>query len=218
MTELMPSSDGAKNARVYDFLLQTAGEEFLLAIPALGDEQVSFGPFQFTPLAFLDTENPLTRYGMGGARRGHAIRHGASLANLALSPAVRLAVSDVTDLYSFADHGTAAFLFAANNLARAARALGREPHLLNAFAALAPRELGTFLAASHNEPSAALVVLERALAGHEGSYARAASMLAEALEHRRHPEHAGSTAPERVRRVASYANKTENNYDTLMRI
>lgn len=218
MTELMPSSDGAKNARVYDFLLQTAGEDFLLATPALGDTQVSFGPFQFTPLAFLDTENPLARYGMRGARRGHAIRRGASLANLALSLDARLEVSDVTDLYSFADHGTAAFLFAVNNLARAARALGREPHLLNAFAALGARELGTFLAASHNEPSAALVVLERALAEHESSYAHAANMLAKTLERRHHPEHAGNTSFERVRRVASYARKTEHNYDILTRI
>ncbi|HQU07522.1 MAG: hypothetical protein B7X04_00195 [Parcubacteria group bacterium 21-54-25] len=52
LTELMPSADGRKNATMFDFLLRTAGVDFVYRIPAVHDRQLSFGPYQITPQIF----------------------------------------------------------------------------------------------------------------------------------------------------------------------
>ena len=51
-TELMPSPE--RGTAMLEFLTEHAGVEFIEAIPALGDNQFSFGPFQLTPDALAD--------------------------------------------------------------------------------------------------------------------------------------------------------------------
>lgn len=48
-TEIMPAPD--RGAALLSFLLENAGVEFLERIPALGDKELSYGPFQLTPYA-----------------------------------------------------------------------------------------------------------------------------------------------------------------------
>jgi hypothetical protein len=54
MTELMPSSDGKLNKDYLDFLLQNAGQEYIEMIPAAYDCEISFGNYQFTPVAYTE--------------------------------------------------------------------------------------------------------------------------------------------------------------------
>jgi hypothetical protein len=51
-TELMPSPE--RGTAMLEFLTEHAGVEFIEIIPALGDNQLSFGPFQLTPDAVAD--------------------------------------------------------------------------------------------------------------------------------------------------------------------
>ncbi len=50
-TELFPAINPELNTIIYDKLLQEAGKEFILAIPALGDNYMSFGPYQLSSKA-----------------------------------------------------------------------------------------------------------------------------------------------------------------------
>ncbi|MBW2983401.1 hypothetical protein KY327_03805 [Candidatus Woesearchaeota archaeon] len=50
-TELFPAINPELNTIIYDKLLQEAGKEFLLTIPAMGDDYMSFGPYQLSSKA-----------------------------------------------------------------------------------------------------------------------------------------------------------------------
>jgi hypothetical protein len=79
LTELMPGrSNGAFNRDYLDFLLRNAGRRYVESIPAMHDNRISFGPYQFTSLALGE-------------------RVGASKFNQAIQPAAlpgRLSVRD----------------------------------------------------------------------------------------------------------------------------
>src|SRR5258708_4726126 len=51
LTELMPSADGELNKNVMEFLLKSAGSRYVYSIPSTGDDEISFGPYQFTKKA-----------------------------------------------------------------------------------------------------------------------------------------------------------------------
>lgn len=57
MTEIMASHDGTENAKMYDFLLRTAGKEFIARIPSIHDGIYSIGPTQMTRHANPDVES-----------------------------------------------------------------------------------------------------------------------------------------------------------------
>ncbi len=67
MTEIMASgSDGKLNARVYSFLLENAGEEFVNAVPAIGDALLSYGPCQMTKIALNEVKKLKKALFVGG--------------------------------------------------------------------------------------------------------------------------------------------------------
>jgi hypothetical protein len=51
LSENFPSDDGQFNYRMFDMILQNAGENYLHSIPSQGDDLLSTGLFQFTSLA-----------------------------------------------------------------------------------------------------------------------------------------------------------------------
>jgi hypothetical protein len=110
LTELMPSSDGNLNRNVYEFLLKSAGSRYIYSIPAIFDDRLSFGPYQFTSGALMDAGN------------NHPV--GASKINCALSGQCRIGGS-VSQLRG-SDHHKAALLFAIHNLALLIRKLSQK--------------------------------------------------------------------------------------------
>jgi hypothetical protein len=111
VTELMPTRGGDAPAGIalYDFLLRNAGASFVDAIPAVYDNQVSFGPYQFTPHALIESG---------------PVAHGASLMHRTLvkDGASRHIPRSVSNLRGTANH-KAAYLFALFNLAHGVRQL-----------------------------------------------------------------------------------------------
>lgn len=102
MTELMPSiQDGKFNKEVLSFLLENAGKNYILSIPALHDKYLSFGLYQFTSFAVKsDAES----------------KEGASIINEFLKEEHQIPGS-VSKLIGD-DHHKAAYLFSIYNLAR----------------------------------------------------------------------------------------------------
>ncbi|MEA4910974.1 hypothetical protein SDC9_08011 [bioreactor metagenome] len=105
MTELMPSiEDGKFNKEVLSFLLENAGKNYILSIPALHDKYLSFGLYQFTSFAVKsDTDG----------------KDGASVINDFLKKEHQIPGS-VSKLKED-DHHKAAYLFSIYNLARVLR-------------------------------------------------------------------------------------------------
>lgn len=54
LTELMPTADGDLNINVLRFLVENAGSRYIHSVPALYDDEASFGIYQFTPYALYD--------------------------------------------------------------------------------------------------------------------------------------------------------------------
>lgn len=110
LTELMPTANGSLNRDFLDFLLRTAGRNFIESIPAIHDSKTSFGPFQFTDNALYDL--------------GPNQKRGASVVNEAL-PSHEQVPGSVIKLRGN-DHLKAAWLNAVNNLALFIRYLNDE--------------------------------------------------------------------------------------------
>lgn len=159
MTELLPKWDGDANAHFYDFLLQTAGKEFLANIPSMGDPATSFGPLQFTSEALEDSIDRHT---------GKHERHGASVANQLLPKHLQLPPS-LDRVHDFVEHFKAGYLFALNNLASFTRSV-HNPDTLKRLSGLDKSTLLAFLSASHNNPSLARRSLELYLALPSGKH------------------------------------------------
>jgi hypothetical protein len=103
ITELMPSLRNYElNVNFYKFLLENAGANYLRCIPALYDNYLSVGLFQFTSFALYD---------MGNEKRG------ASLINTLLPQAEKIPTSVVRTLTN-EDQMKAAYLFAIENITR----------------------------------------------------------------------------------------------------
>ncbi len=140
ITELMPTRGGTApiGIALYDFLLRNAGTEFIDSIPALGDNMISFGPYQFTSHALLET---------------NAIAHGASFMQRALSidKAKRHIPRSVAELRGNAQH-KAAYLFGLYNLAHGVRKLSdAQAKVLDKNTQWADDEdVVAFIAAAHN--------------------------------------------------------------------
>ena len=140
LTELMPSSDGELNKGVMDFLLNNAGREYVEAIPALGDDKTSFGPYQLTEYAVYDAER----------------QRGASIVNRALPKDLRIPGS-VSKLRND-DHHKAAYLFAVDNIANLVNMASRINKLdvLNKVWRQKHLEIVQIIATAHHGPSAVI--------------------------------------------------------------
>ena len=99
MTELMPSPDGNLNKEILDFLLKNWWENFVMNLPAVGDDYTSFWLYQFTSFAVYDVWNT---------------KEWASVMNWYLPKELKIPWS-VTKL-QWQDHHKAAYLFAMYNL------------------------------------------------------------------------------------------------------
>ncbi|MFW5866023.1 MAG: hypothetical protein ACOCU6_02935 [Nanoarchaeota archaeon] len=105
LTELCPSSDGKLNAEYMNMLLEHAGKEFVENIPALADNLLSFGPFQFTSFALYD---------MNGEQRGASRFQDVMDKTYIEGSIIKLNGND---------HIEAAYLFAGNNIAQIIKGL-----------------------------------------------------------------------------------------------
>ena len=134
MAELLPAGSAARNAAIFETLLQTGGSEFLSHIPSAGDTLVSRGQYQFTKhVVFEDgTETP------GSA--SYMDRFGEK----------RMLPPNVLSLQGRDQH-IAAYLLAAYNLALLVRAIpeDRAGKLLPHAAGLQD-DVRTYLMAAHH--------------------------------------------------------------------
>lgn len=147
-TELMPTGlEG--NAEIgiatLDFLLRNAGTEFVDRIPAIHDERVSVGPYQFTSGALFDN---------GKERRGASLLH-------RITNKKQHIPQGVVGLQGESHH-KAGYLFAVYNLAMLVRRLGEKgsTQVLEIVNEL-PRDLVTeYIASAHNKPGNARSAFE----------------------------------------------------------
>ncbi|MGH7174992.1 MAG: hypothetical protein ACREGR_01365, partial [Minisyncoccia bacterium] len=150
MTEIMPygKERAADNIPFYNFLLRTAGPGFIEITPAMFDELISFGPFQFTKFAIEDCI---------------ADPHSPFAVNQFLPESKRVP-STIKDFATakgpeaMREHAAAALLFGLENVAVATRELMNRASGPEALEAVANMDGGTFaslLAMHHYRPTEA---------------------------------------------------------------
>lgn len=149
MTELMPAlKDHEMNADMYAFLLKNAGPEFLGSIPALSDNYLSVGMFQFTSYAVYDYD---------GEKRGASIING-------LLPKEKQISGSVVRLLTREQQMRAAQLFAIENITRLVLGIraGEDKELMNQRLHRLEEQSGEmsvgflqFIASAHHDPGEA---------------------------------------------------------------
>lgn len=145
LTELMPSVNGTLNVKILDLLLQNAGHEYIASLPAVHDSLNSFGNYQFTDLALLDTP---------GVVRGASIVGSFLPTETTIPKDVGLLRGD--------DHHKAAYLFAVRNLARMIHRLNdRQLDTFENGWKNCGDEIVQFIAVSHHGPWAAVSAAKR---------------------------------------------------------
>ncbi len=158
LTELMPGFDGNKNVAVLDFLLRTAGREYVELLPSLADDYVSFGPYQFTSLA-------LSEWMIGGKLVRGGVAH--------LRPVVEETNCHQENPHCFRiprtmtelqgnSHHHAALVFGVHNLAVLVRATERDE--FDVLGKQWPKKMGEvtqYIATSHHNPKMALQTARR---------------------------------------------------------
>lgn len=138
MTELMPSAEGDLNVKIMEILLRNAGSNYLFTIPALYDQMLSLGFYQFTS------------YAVNGSSG-----QGASKMNTFLPKEVRIPGSVIA--LKNGEHHRAAYLFALDNLANLAkRTNAKEFAALKKALKQKPADIVTFMATAHHAPGLAL--------------------------------------------------------------
>ena len=144
VTELMPSlNDAEMNVDMYEFLLTSAGVEFLSAVPAIYDVKLSVGPAQFTEYAVYD---------MGGSNQ-----RGASVMNKLVPEEAQIGGS-VNKLVTIDDHLKASYLFAIYNLTRLVKYIRNHDKAEKRMDTLRdsikerPVAVLQFIASAHNNP------------------------------------------------------------------
>lgn len=144
LTELMPSTDGLFNVEVLNFLLKSAGKEYIESIPAMFDKKVSFGPYQFTEFALYDSN---------GEKRG------ASIPNQALKDGkIPGSVAELKGM----DHHKAAYLFMIDNFSNLVNKLSADQQkTLHDEWQKKANDLVGFAATAHHLPAPAITVAKR---------------------------------------------------------
>lgn len=140
MTEIMPTKEGEMNVKVLDILLRHAGSNYMFTIPAMHDNLLSLGFYQFTSHAIIDDGKAL-----GGVSR----------MNRYLSRDFKIPGS-VIELYN-GEHHRAAYLFALHNFAILAKQTSeKEFSALSMAIKRKPGDIVTFMAVAHHAPTLAL--------------------------------------------------------------
>lgn len=162
-TEIMPTSgvNSPIGVHLYDFLLNNAGTNYMDLIPALGDNLISMGPYQFTDIAVKTVNEMQDRY----------------LKNKSHVP------QKIENLRGVQNH-KAAFLFAFYNIMEAIKRLPndndarivleglkasqraqatRNPNEILNNKSITVRDIEHFIAAAHNLPSAAYRAFDKYL-------------------------------------------------------
>lgn len=154
LTELFPSDNGSLNVSLFDVLLRSAGANFVTRIPALYDEYLSFGPFQFTQYALFDTPSE---------------KRGASQVSGFLKG--RHIPGSVTKLVSLEQHADAAYLFALQGILRLIQAAQGNAEVLKSMKKVGPIALAQYIATAHHAPAPAKTAfLEWIKQGAEGKH------------------------------------------------
>lgn len=139
MTEVMPTWNGNVNYVMLDTLLRNAGENFVQAIPALGDQLMSLGFYQFTSHAVF-----------------HADRvEGASFVNLYVKDKAARIPGSVIALQG-AEHHRAAMYFATFNMARLVGRLNERETTILASGICSTTDITQFIATAHHMPTLAI--------------------------------------------------------------
>jgi hypothetical protein len=148
MTEVMESkTDGEHNAATLDFLLKTAGREYVENIPAFGDKLISLGPYQHTQWSVYDT---------GDQQRGASIINDALPSEHQIPGSVRFLEGN--------DHHRAASLFAIVNFSLMMESLTDQQHDVFVDKMLKNHDdLVTYMAAAHHSPYEARQIMQRCL-------------------------------------------------------
>ncbi len=148
MTELLPHTDGAINYKLYNQLCLHAGKEFLARLPALGDDLLSFGPWQLTRYAINDpsdedrdkSDSLVAK--MGGATQLTAhLPHGHRPAPL------------LEEVVTFDEHASTTYLNAVFNVRAIISKLN--PKELQGIMALTPRDVALIVNLAHHKPRVA---------------------------------------------------------------
>ncbi len=140
MTELMPSAEGDLNVKILNILLQNAGSNYIMAVPAMYDQMLSFGLYQFTSYALRDDGKKL---------------EGASRVNKHLQKSAQIPGS-VIKLRNGENH-RAAYLFAIHNFALLCKQTNaKEFAVLRLATKRKPGDLVTFMATAHHAPGLAI--------------------------------------------------------------
>jgi hypothetical protein len=138
-TELMPGDNGELNLDVMDMLLRCGGTRYVYSVPALYDDRVSFGPYQFTSYAIYDTPHE---------KRGASI-----VANAVTGEKIPGSVAQLRGR----NHHRAAFLFAAANIADMVRKIpDKRLAALERELTSDASDLVEYIAAAHHAPSRAI--------------------------------------------------------------
>ena len=148
----MPAPERSK--AMLEFLTEHAGLEFIERIPALGDSELSYGPFQLTPYAVGETGSVTTML---------KVMHSNTL------------VPDSLEKFtSIEDHIRAGFLFAFHNILELVQEVckeGRYEELVTLLDVAGSEKTGTdssvfleFISAAHHRPESAVKAMDKWLA------------------------------------------------------
>ena len=184
LTELMPSHNGLFNKIFLDFLLRSAGEDFVERIPSMNDSLISFGPYQMTNLPFEEG-----RFG---------VKYVDEHLNTKFLP------TNVSDL-SGVQHHQAAYLFMVGNLMNLTSKLSsQQVHEMSRVIKEEPLVVTLFAALSHHSPAggrAAMKAYAEACIAYEKALQQK-KMLSE--HHTAHKRHVPSNTHERSGNMAHH--------------
>lgn len=141
MTELLPSAEGRYNVQYLDMILQNAGVSYLMHFPAMFDDFLSLGFYQFTSFS---------------VRKDDEVTEGTSTVNGFVKDSAMKIPDSVAYLVGD-DHHRAALYFAVHNLSRLVKKLDEKS--LKSFAVKHQDfqdEMVMFVAAAHHSPVKAL--------------------------------------------------------------
>jgi hypothetical protein len=144
-TELLPAIDGEFNKALFDNMLRNGGREYVELIPAMFDDRLSFGPYQFTSYALRELEGK---------------REGASIINAAMPKEAR--ISDSVANLDGDDHHIAAYLFAIQNVASLAAQLSTaQTRTLERVWSDNRDDIVKYIATAHHGPTASRTAARR---------------------------------------------------------
>jgi hypothetical protein len=205
MTELLPSSEGDFNVKFMRIILENAGSNYLMAIPAMSDMYLSFGLYQFTSYALRDD-----------AER----KAGVSKVNYFLPERYRIPGS-VIKLRNGENH-RAAYLFAVHNILMLVRNLNdKQLRNLDKVYKQKGGDIVTYVATSHHAPKLAQTAMISWLSDRvyvKKVTKKVAGKKTTVKEKRVEKGGSGHINPHLKDRLVKYGEKTDKNLEALEKI